>query len=173
MFGAEVYGKLLPTHQDIRPILDDIRDKYQILEITSDDDGLESCCGITWRSTGRPSMMTSCREYPPPATLPGALSRSVGARYGELIDRHGASETARGMRSRGPKGQVLSIGEAASWKTLRGDGTRRSLLACLWVPCFNACGHVRSCERDKRQMTSGPMRRIVMVLRCSCQITLR
>jgi len=41
MLETQVYGKLLPTHEDIEPILTDIRAKYQIPEITSQDDGLK------------------------------------------------------------------------------------------------------------------------------------
>jgi len=40
MLETRVYGKLLPSHRDIRPILDDIRAKYEIPEITSDGGGL-------------------------------------------------------------------------------------------------------------------------------------
>jgi hypothetical protein len=41
MLATQLYGKLLPTHQDIRPIIEDVRAKYQIPEITSDDNGLK------------------------------------------------------------------------------------------------------------------------------------
>ena len=41
MKEAQLLGKLLPTHPDILPIMREIRDKYQIPEISPHDDSLK------------------------------------------------------------------------------------------------------------------------------------
>lgn len=41
MKEVQLFGKLLPTHPDILPILDEIREKYKIKDIKPDDDSLK------------------------------------------------------------------------------------------------------------------------------------
>jgi len=41
MLETRFFGKLLPTQPDIRPILIDVRAKYQIPEIGTEDNGLK------------------------------------------------------------------------------------------------------------------------------------
>ena len=38
---AQLFGKLLPTHPEILPILEEIREKYQLPEISPQDDSLK------------------------------------------------------------------------------------------------------------------------------------
>src|SRR5512138_1195448 len=53
MLEADFYGKLLPTHPDIMAILRDVRDEYDIPEISPQDDRLRALLklhlGINWR----------------------------------------------------------------------------------------------------------------------------
>jgi hypothetical protein len=41
MLEPQFYGKLLPSHPDIMPILLDVRKKYQIPEISPSDNGFK------------------------------------------------------------------------------------------------------------------------------------
>jgi len=41
MIENKILGKLLPSHESIQSILKEIRDKYQIPEISPSDDGME------------------------------------------------------------------------------------------------------------------------------------
>jgi len=41
MIENQVFGKLLPTNESIMLILEEIRKKYQIPEISPSDDGME------------------------------------------------------------------------------------------------------------------------------------
>lgn len=41
MKETELFGKLLPTHSDFLPILEDVREKYKIPEISPTDNSLK------------------------------------------------------------------------------------------------------------------------------------
>ncbi len=41
MLETQLLGKILPSHPDIMPILLDVRKKYQIPEINSEDNGFK------------------------------------------------------------------------------------------------------------------------------------
>ncbi len=54
MLETQFYGKILPSHPDIKPILLDVQEKYGIPPISADDDGLkvllEHHLGINWNA---------------------------------------------------------------------------------------------------------------------------